>query len=104
MLKVEPGELDIDNLGWVWQPLPPEFGDDRNAFIDEVVNDLKTICDRKLAEFCDVFVEPGAFTRDEARRIDVSEPRRACAARTSQTIIAAWTITSSGPWPCSWLR
>lgn len=49
--------------------LPPEFRDRRSAFIDQVVGDLKTIRGRKLAEFCDVFVEPGAFTPDEARRI-----------------------------------
>ena len=30
---------------------------------------MKTIGARRLAEFCDVFVEPGVFTPDEARRI-----------------------------------
>lgn len=49
--------------------LPPEFRDRRSAFIDQVINDLKSIKSRKLAEFCDVFVEPGVFTPDEARRI-----------------------------------
>ena len=49
--------------------LPPEFRDRRSAFIDQVINDLKSIKTRKLAEFCDVFVEPGVFTPDEARRI-----------------------------------
>jgi imidazolonepropionase len=49
--------------------LPPDFRDRRSAFIDQVIGDLKTIQNRKLAEFCDVFVEPGAFTPDEARRI-----------------------------------
>jgi imidazolonepropionase len=49
--------------------LPPEFRDRRSAFIDQVIGDLKTIHNRKLAEFCDAFVEPGAFTPDEARRI-----------------------------------
>jgi imidazolonepropionase len=49
--------------------LPLEFANDRAAFIDRVVNDLTTIAGRKLAEFCDVFVEPGAFTAGEARRI-----------------------------------
>jgi imidazolonepropionase len=49
--------------------LPPEFRDRRPAFIDQVIHDLKTIQNRKLAEFCDVFVEPGVFTPDEARRI-----------------------------------
>ena len=49
--------------------LPAEFQDRRGAFIEQVVSDLKVIHGRKLAEFCDVFVEPGAFTPDEARRI-----------------------------------
>jgi imidazolonepropionase len=33
------------------------------------LDDLSTIGAKQLAEFCDVFVEPGAFTRDEAERI-----------------------------------
>ncbi len=49
--------------------LPQEFRDRRSAFIDQVVNDLKVIQSRKLAEFCDVFVEPGVFSPDEARQI-----------------------------------
>ena len=49
--------------------LPAEFSTNRAAFIDGVINDLGTIAERKLAEFCDVFVEPGVFTPDEARRI-----------------------------------
>jgi len=49
--------------------LPPEFRENRRAFIDRVIEDLSTIASRKLAEFCDVFVEPGAFSPEEARRI-----------------------------------
>ncbi len=49
--------------------LPPEFQENRTAFIDRVLEDLETIHARRVAEFCDVFVEPGAFTPDEARRI-----------------------------------
>jgi imidazolonepropionase len=49
--------------------LPPAFRERRGAFIDQVIDDLKSVHDLKLAEFCDVFVEPGAFTPDEARRI-----------------------------------
>src|SRR5439155_3513180 len=48
---------------------PNEFRGNRGAFIDSVIDDLDTIAQRKLAEFCDVFVEPGVFTADEARRI-----------------------------------
>src|SRR5262245_21001381 len=49
--------------------LPTEFRNNRETFINAVVENLQTIADRKLAEFCDVFVEPGVFTPDEARRI-----------------------------------
>jgi imidazolonepropionase len=49
--------------------LPPEFRDNRAAFVNQVIKDLQTIHARKLAQFCDVFVEPGAFTTDEARLI-----------------------------------
>ena len=49
--------------------LPPEFRANRGAFIDRVIDDLDAIHARRLAEFCDVFVEPGAFTPEEAKRI-----------------------------------
>jgi imidazolonepropionase len=49
--------------------LPAEFAADRDGFIDQVLADLDVIAGRKLAEFCDVFVEPGVFTPGEARRI-----------------------------------
>ena len=49
--------------------VPLEFRDNRAAFVDQVIEDMKTIGARRLAEFCDVFVEPGVFTPDEARRI-----------------------------------
>jgi imidazolonepropionase len=49
--------------------LPVEFQDKRDEFINRLLQDLTTIRSRGLADFCDVFVEPGAFTRDEARRI-----------------------------------
>jgi imidazolonepropionase len=49
--------------------LPSEFSKNRAAFIETVIRDLPTIAHRKLAEFCDAFVEPGVFTPDEARRI-----------------------------------
>ena len=49
--------------------LPPEFRDNRSEFIDRVIDDLSEIHAQGLAEFCDVFVEPGVFTPQEARRI-----------------------------------
>src|SRR5262249_27394783 len=49
--------------------LPREFANNRSAFLDSVISDLDVIAQRRLAEFCDVFVEPGIFTPAEARRI-----------------------------------
>src|SRR5262245_4307889 len=49
--------------------VPPEFSNNREGFLDAVMSDLETIAKRKLAEFCDVFVEPGVFTPEEARHI-----------------------------------
>src|SRR5438034_3801160 len=46
--------------------LPPEFRDNRSEFIDRVIDDLSEIHAQGLAEFCDVFVEPGVFTPQEA--------------------------------------
>jgi len=49
--------------------VPPEFANNRAAFVARVLDDLETIAERKLAEFCDVFVEPGVFTPEDARQI-----------------------------------
>ena len=48
--------------------VPLEYRSDRDAYIDLVVHEmLPAITD--LADFCDVFVEDGVFSVDEARRI-----------------------------------
>lgn len=50
--------------------LPAEFAARRSAYVDEVVlRMLPVVARRKLARFCDVFVEEGAFTLAEGRRI-----------------------------------
>jgi imidazolonepropionase len=49
--------------------LPQEYAHNHDGFIDRVVNDIAVIADRRLAEFCDVFVEPGAFAPEDARRV-----------------------------------
>jgi imidazolonepropionase len=49
--------------------IPLNYRTRRSEFIDRVLEDLITIHGKRLAEFCDVFLEPGAFTPDEARRI-----------------------------------
>lgn len=50
--------------------VPPEFRDKRNEYVDLVANEmLPRFGGAGLCRFCDVFVEEGAFTKDEARRI-----------------------------------
>ena len=50
--------------------VPPEYRERRDDYIALLCDRLiPTIAERGLAEFCDVFVEDNAYTRDEARRI-----------------------------------
>lgn len=50
--------------------VPPEFKDRREAYIDLLCTRLiPEIARRRLAEFCDVFVEDTAFSVEEARTI-----------------------------------
>ncbi len=50
--------------------LPAEHRGRRRAYVDEVVQEmLPRVARRRLARFCDVFVEDGAFTVAEGRRI-----------------------------------
>jgi imidazolonepropionase len=50
--------------------VPLEYRDRRSAYIDLIVNEmLPAVAAERLATFCDVFMEPGAFTGDETRRI-----------------------------------
>lgn len=48
----------------------PEFEDDPEGYVRLLIEDmLPTVANQKLAAFCDVFVEEGAFTTDQARTI-----------------------------------
>jgi imidazolonepropionase len=49
--------------------IPPEFADKREEYVQQVIDTLPRVRAEKLAEFCDVFVDPLAFTVDEGRRI-----------------------------------
>jgi len=50
--------------------VPPEHRDDRERYLSLLCEELiPTIANEGLAVFCDAFVEDGAFTVDEARRI-----------------------------------
>ncbi len=50
--------------------LPPEFADNRDAYVDMLCLELlPEVAERGLARFCDAFVEQGAFTLEEGRRV-----------------------------------
>ncbi|MEO0181582.1 MAG: imidazolonepropionase [candidate division WOR-3 bacterium] len=48
--------------------VPPEFKDNRKAYVDLVVNEMLPAA-KEFAAFCDVFMDEGAFSRDETERI-----------------------------------
>jgi len=48
----------------------PEYRDDRAAYVDLIIEQMiPEVAGERLAKFCDVFVEDGAFSVEEARRI-----------------------------------
>lgn len=50
--------------------VPPEYSDDRAAYVDLLCDTvIPEAASENLAEFCDVFVEEGAFSREEARHV-----------------------------------
>jgi imidazolonepropionase len=50
--------------------VPPEYRDDRDRYVGLICEDLiPALAKEGLARFCDAFVEEGAFTNEEARRI-----------------------------------
>lgn len=50
--------------------IPPEHRANRSVYVDQVVNEmLPEVANRGLADFCDIFIESGAFTVEEGRRI-----------------------------------
>jgi imidazolonepropionase len=48
--------------------VPPEFRGDREGYLDLVIEEMLPAV-AGLADYCDVFVEDGAFTVDEGRRV-----------------------------------
>lgn len=49
---------------------PPEYREDRDAYVDLIVREMiPAVAAERLAVFCDVFMEPGVFTADQTRRI-----------------------------------
>jgi imidazolonepropionase len=49
---------------------PAEYKSSRDAYVDLIVHDtIPAVAAERLAVFCDVFMEPGVFTRDQTRLI-----------------------------------
>jgi imidazolonepropionase len=65
----ECGKLEVVPTYLGAHAVPEEYRANRETFVEQVIRDLETVHSRRLAEFCDVFVEPGVFTTGEARRI-----------------------------------
>lgn len=49
--------------------VPPEFKDNKKGYIQEVLKMMEGVRGKNLAEYCDVFVEVGAFYPEETREI-----------------------------------
>jgi imidazolonepropionase len=50
--------------------IPPEFKNDRKGYLEILTGEMiPAIAEEKLAGYCDVFVEEGYFTADEAREL-----------------------------------
>jgi imidazolonepropionase len=60
--------------------VPPEYADDRDAYVDLVVGPMLDACSPH-SRWMDVFCEDGAFTVDEARRILAAGQARGLGAR-----------------------
>ncbi|MFP3915806.1 MAG: imidazolonepropionase [Actinomycetota bacterium] len=60
--------LDIRRTFLGAHTLPPEFREDRDGYVDLVVDEMLPAC-APLADYCDVFVEDIAFSPEEAHRI-----------------------------------
>lgn len=70
--------------------LPLEFRHDRDGYVDLVIEEMLPAV-TSLADYCDVFVENGAFSPDEARRIFQAAAGRGLPAR-----VHAEQLTRSG--------
>ncbi|MBS9776020.1 MAG: imidazolonepropionase [Fusobacterium sp.] len=49
--------------------VPPEYKENREAYIEEVIKMLPIVKERNLAEFCDIFCEDKVFSVEESRKI-----------------------------------
>jgi imidazolonepropionase len=78
MQKVEGRPISVVPTFLGAHVVPPEYRDAPEAYVELVIQGmLPTVRRRRLAEFCDVFCDSGAFTLEQTRRI-------LCAARSCE--------------------
>lgn len=66
--KLQPIEISATFLGA--HAFPPEFDSNREAYVEYIIQDmLPAVKQQNIAEACDVFIENGAFSVEQARRI-----------------------------------
>ena len=66
----EYSELDIIPTFMGAHDFPPEYIDDKDAYVNLICNEMiPEVVDRKLASFCDVFCEKGYFTVKQSEKI-----------------------------------
>ncbi len=66
--KLQPIELSATFLGA--HAFPPEFDSDRDAYVEHILREmLPAVKKQGIAQACDVFVENGAFSVQQARKI-----------------------------------
>ena len=80
-LKDELKQLEVTKILGYLQPVtlvstfmaahatPPEYKDNKEGYVQEVIKMLPIVKERNLAEFCDIFCEDKVFSVDESRRI-----------------------------------
>jgi len=62
--------LDVVPTLMAAHEFPPEYRDDREAYVDLVIDEIvPAVADTGLAGFCDVFCERGVYDVDQARRV-----------------------------------
>ena len=66
----EEGPMDLVPTFLGAHSFPPEYHDDRDAYVDLLATEMiPAVAASDLARFCDVFLEPGVYTPEEARRV-----------------------------------
>lgn len=62
--------LDITSTFMGAHDFPPEFKHDRDEYLAQIINDmLPKVKEESLAEFCDIFIDRGYYTNEDAEKI-----------------------------------